>query len=98
MSTYRVEIIGNRSIQDDLEDLLKGEGAGLYRTVFPEAQGTGRSGPRRGDHVWPEENFVMVVYCGLDEARKLKDIVGVLQERFDTEGITCFVTQGADLG
>ena len=97
MSTYRVEIIGNRSIQEDLEELLRGEGAGLHRTVFPEAQGTGRSGPRRGDHVWPEENFVMVVYCGLDEAKKLEEIVSVLQERFDTEGITFFATQGAEL-
>lgn len=97
MSTYRVEIIGNRSIQEDLVDLLSGEGVGGHRTVFPEAQGIGRSGPRRGDHVWPEENFVMVVYCTLEEARKLKEIVGVLQQRFDTEGITFFAAQGAEL-
>lgn len=98
MTTYRVEIIGNRSIQEDLEELLAGENAGQYRTVFPEVQGTGFSGPRRGDHVWPEENFVMVVYCGLEEARKLRDIAAVLRERFDTEGISVFITQGADLG
>jgi hypothetical protein len=97
MSQYRVEIVGNRSVQEDLVDLLDGERVGRQRTLFPEAQGVGRAGERRGDHVWPEENFVMVIYCDEAEARTLVRIVSALHGRFPDEGLAIFATRGVEL-
>ena len=55
--TICVEVIANRSIQEDFHERLRKRGIGAHYTLFPEVQGTGYAGPRRGDHIWPEENF-----------------------------------------
>ena len=59
----RIEIIANRSIEGDLHDALKEAGAAQHYTKIPVVHGVGNSGPRMGDHIWPEENFIMIVYC-----------------------------------
>ncbi len=89
----RVEIIGNRSIQEDLLDLLDKYQAGKYRTIIPEVRGRGSSGPRQGDHIWPEENFIMIIFCELAEAKKIRQVVNELKEYFPDEGIKMFATR-----
>lgn len=94
----RMEVIGNRSIQDDFFERLQQEEVGLHYTLFPEVHGSGFAGPRRGDHVWPEENFVYVAYTSeAEEARRVRAIVEDLKEIFEDEGIRFFATQGVDL-
>ena len=94
----RVEVIANRSVQEDFFEAIAAADAGRHYTLFPEVHGDGAAGPRRGDHIWPEENFVYVCYTGIDEARTIHRIVEDLRERFPEEGIRIFATQGIDLG
>ncbi len=93
----RVEVIGNRSVQEDFFDRLAERELGEHHTLFPEVQGVGRSGPRQGDHVWPEENFVFFAYVERDEAKAIKEIVRELKEVFAGEGIKFFATEATEI-
>lgn len=86
----RLEIIANRAVEDDLHDALKKAGAAAHYTKFPIVHGVGSSGPRMGDHIWPEENFAMVVYCEEEEAAKIRAVIGELKLFFKNEGIKLF--------
>lgn len=94
-TTYiRVEVIANRSVQEDLFERLRKRGVGTHYTLLPEVQGAGDAGPRRGDHIWPEENFVFISYVDMEEAQAIKDEVHKLQQVFEDEGIRFFAVQG----
>jgi hypothetical protein len=93
----RVEVIANRSVEEDFFDGLRAAELNLHYTLFPEVYGTGAAGPRRGDHIWPEENFVFVCYADMATAQKLAGVVSRLRERFPDEGVQVFATQGIDL-
>lgn len=93
----RVEVIGNRSVQEDFFDRLAEREVGQHHTLFPEVQGVGNSGPRQGDHVWPEENFVFFAYVEREEAAAIKEIVSELKEVFAGEGIKFFATEATEI-
>ena len=93
----RVEVMANRSVQEDFFDRLAERVVGQHHTLFPEHQGVGNSGPRRGDHVWPEENFVFVTYVKKAEAKVIHEIVRELKELFAGEGIKIFATEAVEL-
>ena len=93
----RVEVMANRSVQEDFFDRLAEREVGQHHTLFPEVQGVGNSGPRRGDHVWPEENFVFVTYVKKAEAKVIHEIVRELKELFAGEGIKIFATEAVEL-
>ncbi|MFW6214620.1 MAG: PG0541 family transporter-associated protein [Alkalispirochaetaceae bacterium] len=93
----RVEVVGNRSVQEDFFDRLAEREVGEYHTLLSEVQGVGTSGPRRGDHVWPQENFLYFAYLEEEEARAIQEIVSELQELFAGEGIRFFATPAVDL-
>lgn len=86
----RLEIVANRAVESDLHEALQKAGAAAHYTKFPVAHGVGSSGPRMGDHIWPEENFVMVVYCEEDEAAKIRAVIAELKGFFTQEGIKLF--------
>ena len=94
---FRVEVIANRSIQEDFFERLKESRLDTHYTLFPEVQGSGNHGLRRGDHIWPEENFVYVAYITKSEARTVQAHVTELVTRFPDEGIRFFVTRGVSL-
>ena len=89
-SDLRLEIIANRSVEENVLDALKYEGVGKYYTNYPVVLGVGSSGPRMGDAIWPEENFVMVVWCDVEEARAIERAVNYVKGRFPDEGISLF--------
>ncbi|MFP4330218.1 MAG: PG0541 family transporter-associated protein [Alkalispirochaetaceae bacterium] len=93
----RVEVVGNRSVQEDFFDRLAEREVGEYHTLLSAVQGVGTSGPRRGDHVWPQENFLYFAYLEEEEARAIQEIVSELQELFAGEGIRFFATPAVDL-
>lgn len=93
----RVEIFANRSVQEDLFERLAKKNLATHYTFIPEIQGVGHSGPRRGDHVWPEENFALITYVDEEEAREIKAAVEDLREFFPSEGITFFAAPAVDL-
>ena len=86
----RLEIIGNRSIEEDMFDIFKRNNIVPYYTKLPVVHGVGNSGPRMGDHVWPEENFILIVYCEEDEAVRIQKAVEELKLFFTDEGIKVF--------
>jgi hypothetical protein len=86
----RVEIIANHSVEENIREALDKEEAGKYYTRYPNVLGAGSSGPRMGDAVWPEENFVLVIWCEEAEARAIGRAVAAVKEQFPNEGIKVF--------
>jgi nitrogen regulatory protein PII len=91
---FRIEIIANHSVEENVLEALKQEGAGKYYTRFPSVFGVGRAGPRMGDAVWPEENFSLVIWCEEEEARAIGRAVASVKEHFPGEGIKVFGLPG----
>jgi len=86
----RLEIIANHSVEENILEALAKTGVGKYYTKYPVIFGVGSSGPRMGDPIWPEENFVLVIWCEEEEARKIKQVVESVKERFPDEGVKVF--------
>ncbi len=86
----RIEIIANRSIEADMFDLFKRKAIVNHYTKITEAMGVGNSGPRMGDHIWPEANFILLVYCEEEEASAIREAVDELKGLFEGEGIKLF--------
>ena len=86
----RVEIIANRSVQADLMEAFNRRGVVGRRTQLPVVHGVGGSGPRQGDHIWPEENFLLIVYCEDAEARAIAEAAAEVKKLFPDEGIRVF--------
>ena len=86
----RIEIFANRSIQEDMFDAFAKAEIVKHYTLFPVVLGSGKSGPRMGDHIWPEENFSIIIYCENEESVKIKSIIVELKNFFTNEGIKLF--------
>ena len=91
----RLEIIANHSVEADIFEALQKHAAGAFYTKVPSVQGVGSSNPRLGDPIWPEENFLLILYCGEEEASRVARAVGEVKARFAEEGIKLFAVQEA---
>jgi hypothetical protein len=87
----RVEIIANRSVEEDLMEAFASAGIAKAYTRIPVVHGSGRSDPKMGDAIWPEENFVLLVYCDEAEASRMAEVVGEIKLKFPHEGIKVFI-------
>ena len=87
---YRVEIICNQSIQDDVIELLEQEIQNIQYTIIENVNGKGLSSKKLGNTTWPEMNFLLFAYTDLSGAKKIKIIVEVLKKKFPQEGISIF--------
>jgi hypothetical protein len=86
----RIEIVANHSVEENILEALVSEDAGKYYTKYPNILGVGSTGPRMGDSVWPEENFALVFWCEIEEARAIERAVAKVKEKFPGEGIKVF--------
>ena len=86
----RVEIIANNSVEENILEALKDTGVGKYYTKYPGIRGVGSSGPRMGDPIWPEENFVLVFWCEEEEAMGIERAVTSVKAQFPNEGVKIF--------
>ena len=93
----RLEIIANRSVEENILEALGKEGVGKYYTKFPTVFGVGTSGPRMGDPIWPEENFSLVIWCEKEEAKKIRRAVLAVKKQYPDEGVKMFGSTGAEL-
>ncbi len=93
MIEYRAEIISNQSVMDDVTELLEAEIPDFEYTMIPECHGKGLNTKKLGDTIWPEMNFVLFSYVSLEEAKKIKEIISRLCQRFPKEGISLFFTK-----
>ena len=88
----RVEIIANHSVEEDIMESLEKNRLAEYYTKIPSIHGRGNADPKRGDHIWPEENFILIIYCEEEQAGMIEGAIDEIRELFPDEGIRCFVT------
>ena len=88
----RVEIIANRSVEQDTLHALEDACGELPYTLIPDVSGRGRQGHRRGDAVWPELNVYLLIFCDDAQAAEIVRAMGTLKERFPREGIKVYVS------
>jgi len=93
----RVEVIANRSVEENILDAIKFENVGKYYTKYPAILGVGNSGPHMGDAIWPEENFIFVFWCEEEEARAIERAVAYVKKKFPNEGIKMFSLSGGQI-
>lgn len=87
----RLEIIANRSVEENIFEALEKHGTGQFYTKIPVVLGVGKCGPRMGDAVWPEENFMLIIWCKKEkEAEKICEAVAEVQAQFPEEGVRVF--------
>ena len=94
---YRAEIISNQSVQEDITELLEQEIPSIQYTVIPEIHGRGGHSKKLGDTIWPEMNFVLFSYLEEADARKVKEVVEKVKQKFPNEGISLFFTKAVEL-
>lgn len=94
---YRIEIVSNQSVQDEIVELLEQEIPEIEYTIIPTVQGRGKTSKKLGDITWPEQNFVLFSYVEKEIAKKVKAIVLAVKNKFSTEGITFFCTEEVEL-
>jgi hypothetical protein len=92
----RIEIIANHSVEENILEAFAEAHVAKYYSRYPSVMGVGRSGPRMGDAIWPEENFVLVIWCEDEEARGIERALASVKERFPDEGIKLFGLRSGD--
>ena len=86
----RIEIIANRSVEEEITAALESRIPGLRYTLLPVVHGRGRRDYRLGTATWPEENFMLVSYLEDERAALAEAAVKAVKARFPTEGIKLF--------
>jgi hypothetical protein len=87
---FRIEIVANHSVEENLLEAFADEKVGKYYTKYPNVFGVGSTGPRMGDAIWPEVNFSLIIWCEEEEARGIARAVAHVKEHFPGEGIKIF--------
>lgn len=89
----RLELIANKSVQEDVIKTLEAGVPGLRYSVIPVVHGRGPDDWKLGTTVWPEENFVLFTYQEDDVVQWILDLVAGLKVQFPREGITVWTTR-----
>ncbi|MCL2706374.1 MAG: hypothetical protein FWE72_09240 [Spirochaetaceae bacterium] len=87
----KIEIIANLSVESDIMDILEKTGVKGF-TKIPIVHGAGNSNPKQGDSIWPEENFMLIIYTEENMVPIIKDKIIELKNLFPHEGIKYFAT------
>lgn len=94
---YRVEIIANQSVEEEITQYLAEEIPDIQYTILPTVSGKGLSSQKLGNTTWPEQNFLLFTYVNHQVALKIKEIIQTVTERFPKEGISFFAVEAAEL-
>ncbi len=94
-SLERIEAVMDRTVEDVFLEKMERSLKGVPYTLFTEVQGLGESGPRRGTHVWPEENSVFILYAPEEVRGVLEGILREMREEHPGSGIAVFAVPGA---
>jgi hypothetical protein len=86
----RMELMANRSVEEEIIGGLEAGIADFYYTLLPMVHGRGKSQYRLGTATWPEENFLLISYVTNQEAERAESIIAEIKGRFPNEGIKFF--------
>ncbi len=86
----RLEIIANRSVEEEMTDAISAAVPGFRYTLVPGVMGSGRQGKRLSSATWPEENFILVSYLEDGECARARAAAEDVKARFPAEGIRVF--------
>ena len=86
----RVEVIANRSVQEELIEALEQALPDFFYTVVPVVHGRGRQKRRLGTATWPEENFLLLAYVRDEDRAAVGDAVAGIKRKYPKEGIKVF--------
>lgn len=87
----RVEIIAAQAILEDVLEALEHYAVPMHYTIIPTAHGKGNTIPKLGDDVWPEENFILIMYCEEATLQSIEMAIKLVKKKYDHEGIGYFV-------
>ena len=87
----RMELIANRSVENEIMEVLEKNIQDFFYTMLPQAQGRGKTKYRQGTATWPELNFLLIAYLDDDNAVKAEAAVRGVKRQFPREGIKVFV-------
>jgi hypothetical protein len=93
-SLIRLEIIANHSMRDEIIADLKAVECHNF-TEIPIAYGEGRQDPKHGDGVWPENNFIIIIYNTKEVTDAIMESIQSLKEIYPKEGIKMFTMTSA---
>ncbi|HNY21026.1 MAG TPA: hypothetical protein PKO22_02640 [Treponemataceae bacterium] len=93
---YRVEIIANRSVQEETVEYLEAAIPDILYTIIPDVHGRGKEDRKLGTVTWPEVNFILIAYVEDSHARVVRERVRELKENFPNEGIKLFMLKSED--
>ncbi len=93
----RVEIIANQSVEDDIVEKLEQSLPEVEYTILPGVHGKGKSSHKLGNNIWPEENFLLFAYTSEENAKKIKEMVESVRNRFPREGISIFAVPACEI-
>jgi hypothetical protein len=93
---YRVEIISNKSVEEDITEALEEFVPGICYTSIPLAYGRGKDDYKLGTTTWPETNFVLVSYVEDKDLNTVRSVLAGVKNKFSSEGIKLFVVKAED--
>ncbi|OQY37709.1 MAG: hypothetical protein B6229_07870 [Spirochaetaceae bacterium 4572_7] len=86
----RLEIISNNTIEFDILEALEAVTKDLKFSKITSVHGRGNSSPKQGDAIWPEENFIFIIYCTEELAKQYITAISTVKSRFKQEGLKVF--------
>jgi hypothetical protein len=89
----RLEIIANKSVQENILQSLETHIEGFFYTLIPVVHGKGKNGERLGTAIWPEENCMIITYLPDQQADTAAAHAEAVKRLFPNEGIKIFVME-----
>lgn len=89
----RIEIISNKSVQEDIEKAMEGNIENFYYTTIPLVLGRGEESRKLGTATWPETNFAMISYIEDKDYETAKKVIAAIKDKFSGEGIKMFAVK-----
>ena len=93
----RIEIVANKSVEDDITQTLERYVQGILYTKIPLAYGRGGDDRKLGNTTWPETNFVLTSYVCDDQLATVKSVIRGVKRKFPSEGIKLFALKALEL-
>ncbi|MBQ0040302.1 MAG: hypothetical protein KBS64_07745 [Treponema sp.] len=93
---YRIEIISNKSVQEEIEMSLESNVTDFYYTTIPLVYGRGGENRKLGTATWPETNFALVSYIEDKDYEMVKKVIAAVKAKFPGEGIKLFAIRAED--